>query len=355
VSTSVPERFVRTFEIGGRRIGPGEPAYVIAEAGANHNRDLSTARRLIDVAGWARADAVKFQLYTGADLYAAETPPFEYLEDDRRPRDLLDEIALPREWLPELAAHAREHGLAFFATPFDADAVERLAAVGVPAMKIASFELVDLPLIEAAASVGVPMILSTGMATYGEIEDALRAVEAGGNREVALLRCASLYPSPAEIMNLRAMATMREAFGVPVGLSDHTTGLAIPAAAAALGAELLEKHFTLDRSMNGPDHPFALEPDELAQMVSNVREVEAALGSGRVEGPSQAEAGEMYRLARRSVVAAVEIPAGTTITREMLTTKRPGYGIKPRDMELVVGRASRIHIAADEVITWEKV
>jgi sialic acid synthase SpsE len=328
---------------------------VIAEAGANHNRDLSIAKKLIDVAASAGADAVKFQVYTGAGLYAAETPHFEYLDDERTPTELLDAIALPREWLPELASYTQEKGLAFFATPFDAGAVESLAAVGVPAMKIASFEIVDLPLIRLAASVGVPMILSTGMATYGEIEDALAAVESSGNREVALLRCASLYPAPAEIMNLRAMATMREAFGVPVGLSDHTTGLAVPAAAAALGAELLEKHFTLDRSMPGPDHPFAVEPDELRAMVAAIRDAEASLGTGRLEGPSEAEAGEMYRLARRSVVAAVEIPAGTTITSEMLTTKRPGYGIKPKDIEHLVGRKPRVDIAFDEVITWDKV
>jgi sialic acid synthase SpsE len=347
--------FDQTFEIAGRRIGPGEPAYVIAEAGANHNRDLAVAEKLIDVAADAGADAVKFQVYTGAGLYAAETPRFEYLADNRSPRELLDAIALPREWLPELAAHARERGIAFFATPFDADAVASLAAVEAPAMKIASFELVDLPLIELAASVGVPMILSTGMATYGEIEDALAAVEAGGNRQVGLLRCASLYPSPAEIMNLRAMETLRAAFGVPVGLSDHTTGIAVPAGAAALGAELLEKHFTLSRSMTGPDHPFALEPEELRAMVTAVREVEAALGNGRIEGPSEAESAEMYRLARRSIVAAVAIPVGTVITPEMLTTKRPGYGIKPRERDLVIGRTSRVDIAADEVITWEKV
>jgi sialic acid synthase SpsE len=348
-------RFDESFEIAGRRVGHGEPAYVIAEAGANHNRDLALAKQLIDVAATAGADAVKFQVYTGAGLYAAETPRFEYLQDDRSPRELLDAIALPREWLPDLADYAGERKLAFFATPFDAEAVESLAAIGVPAMKIASFELVDLPLIKLAASVGVPMILSTGMATYGEIEDALRAVQEAGNRKVALLRCASVYPAPAGIMNLRAMATMRVAYGVPVGLSDHTTGISVATGAAALGMELLEKHFTLDRTMKGPDHPFALEPDELRAMIAGVREVEAALGTGRLEGPSDAEASEMYRLARRSVVAAVEIPAGTTIRREMLTTKRPGYGIKPRDIDLLVGRKSLANIASDEVITWDKV
>ena len=178
------------------------------------------------------------------------------------------------------ADHARARGIAFFSSPFDHEAVDGLAALGVPAMKIASFELVDLMLIRKAASVGVPIILSTGMAVYGEIEDALAAVAEAGNESVALLRCASLYPAPPTIMNLRAMATMRGAFGVPVGLSDHTEGIAVPTGAAALQVDLLEKHFTLSRDMEGPDHSFAIEPDELHALVKAVRDVEAALGSG---------------------------------------------------------------------------
>ena len=355
MSGGAETRFRPTFEIAGRMIGRGQPTYVIAEAGANHNRDLGVARELIDVAAEAGADAVKFQVYTGSGLYSTKTPSFKYLEDERSPSELLDEIALPREWLPELSEHARARGLAFFATPFDDEAIEALSAIGVPAMKIASFELVDLPLIRQAAAVGAPIILSTGMATYGEIDDALAAVAETGNSEVALLRCASVYPAPAGIMNLKAMETMRSAFGVPVGLSDHTTGIAVPTAAAALGAELLEKHFTLSREMQGPDHPFALEPEELRAMVSAVREAESALGSGRLEGPSDEEADEMYRLARRSVVAASSIPAGTAITREMLTTKRPGYGVRPKDIELLVGRHARVDIELDDVITWEMV
>lgn len=337
-------------------MGLGELAYVIAEAGANHNRDLGVARELIDVAAHAGADAVKFQTYTGSGLYSTKTPRFEYLGDERRsPQELLDAIALPREWQPELADHARARGIEFFSSPFDAEAVDSLRELGVPAMKIASFEIVDLPLIRHAAGAGVPVIISTGMATYGEVEDALGAVADAGNGEVALLRCASVYPSPPEIMNLRAMATMREAFGVPVGLSDHTTGTSVAAGAAALGAELIEKHFTLSRDMEGPDHAFALEPAELEEMVRAVRNVEAALGNGRLEGPSEAERGEMYDNARSSVIAAVDILKGTEISREMLTVKRPGYGIKPKDLERVVGRRARVDIGFDDVVTWEMV
>jgi len=298
---------------------------------------------------------VKFQTYKGSDMYSSRTPRFKYLKDDRPPHQLLEDISLPREWQPELAEYARQKGIVFFSSPFDRAAVDSLKEVGVPAMKIASFELVDLGLIRYAAEAGVPVILSTGMATYGEIEDALGAVAEAGNRQVALLRCASVYPSPPEIMNLRAMDTMRRAFGVPVGLSDHTTGISVAAGAAALGMEILEKHYTLDRSMEGPDHPFAVEPDELKAMIAGVREVEAALGNGRLEGPSEEEADEMYVLARRSVIAATDIPAGTTITEEMLTVKRPGYGVAPRDMRLLIGRTAKVDIPFDEPITWEMV
>jgi sialic acid synthase SpsE len=348
-------RFPAEIEIGGRRVGPGEPCYVIAEAGANHNRDLGVARELIDVAARAGADAVKFQTYTGAGLYSSKTPRFEYLGDDRPIGEILDSVALPREWQPELVEHARERGIAFFSSPFDNDAVDGLRELGVPAMKIASFEIVDLDLIRHAAGAGVPVIVSTGMATLEEVEDALTAVAEGGASEVALLRTASLYPAPPEIVNLRGMETLRQQFGVPVGLSDHSEGIAVATGGAALGMELIEKHFTLDRTMDGPDHGFALEPDELAAMVAGIRAVEAALGSGAIEGPSELEAGEMYRNARRSVIAATDIPAGTELTREMLTVKRPGYGVKPRDIDELVGRRAKVDIEFDDVITWEMV
>jgi sialic acid synthase SpsE len=347
--------FESSFEIGGRPVGPGRPCYIVAEAGSNHNRDLGIARQLIEVAADAGADAVKFQTYTGSALYSAKTPPFEYLGDERGPAELLDAIALPREWQAELMGYARERGIEFFSTPFDHEAVDSLAELGVAALKIASFELVDLDLIAKAAAVGVPVILSTGMATYGEVEDALGAVAQTGNRQVALLRCASLYPAPPGIMNLRAMATMRRAFGVPVGLSDHTEGVTMAAAAAALEADVYEKHFTLSRELEGPDHPFAIEPDELRAAVSAIRDVEAGLGNGRLEGPSEAESAEMFALGRRSLVAAREIPAGTVITGEMLTSKRPGYGIAPKHRDLVIGRRATVDIESDDVITWSMV
>ncbi len=351
----MPDRFERELSIEGRAVGDGNPAYVIAEAGANHNRDLGVARELIDVAAAAGADAVKFQTYNGRDLYSSRTPRFEYLHDDRSPQELIDAIALPREWQPQLAAYARELGIAFFSSPFDRAAVDSLVAAGVPVMKIASFEIGDLGLIQYTAATGLPLIISCGMATYGEIEDALATVAQTGNRQVALLRCASVYPAAPEIINLRAIVTMRAAFGVPVGLSDHTLGTAVAPASIAFGAVLVEKHFTLSRSMAGPDHSFALEPRELEAMVKGIREVEAALGNGRLEGPSGPESGEMYRLARRSIVAGADIARGTVLDASMLTVKRPGYGIAPKHLPLVVGRVARVDIPFDEIITWQMV
>lgn len=341
--------------IGTRDIGDGHPCYVIAEAGSNHNRDLDVARKLIDVAADAGADAVKFQTFNGRLLYSSKAPKFDYLKGvtDKSPAELLDDLALPREWQPILAEHAKERSIEFLSSPFDRDAVDTLDELGVAAMKIASFELVDLPLIRYIGKTARPLVMSTGMANMGEIEEAIAAAREGGATEIALLQCASLYPSPASIMNLRAIPTMKAAFGVPTGLSDHTLGIHVAASSVAVGANLIEKHFTLDRGMPGPDHSFAVEPGELRDLVAHVRDIEAALGDGIKRGPSAQEAEEMYAKARRSVVAARAIPAGTVITREMLTVKRPGFGIKPRYIDALVGRVARADIDDDEVITWE--
>jgi sialic acid synthase SpsE len=346
-----------TVVFGERSVGDDRPCYVIAEAGANHDRDLEKAHRLVDVAADAGADAVKFQTYTGRGLYSTRAPRFDYLGDlgDQPVHELLDQLALPREWQPELAEHAASVGIHFLSSPFDRDAVDSLDAVGVPAFKIASFEIVDLPLIEYAASKGRPLILSTGMASLAEIDEAVSAARGAGARGVALLQCASVYPAPPEIMNLRAIPMLKQAFRVPVGLSDHTLGTHVAPAAAALGANVVEKHVTLDRTSTGPDHPFAIEPWELRELVRAIRDVEAALGDGTKRGPSAAEAEEMYAKARRSLVAAVAIPAGTPITRDMLTVKRPGHGIRPRFLEAVVGRTARVDIEEDEILTWDVV
>jgi sialic acid synthase SpsE len=342
--------------IGDRWIGDGEPCFVIAEAGANHNRDLTMAKELIAVAAEAQADAVKFQTYSAETLYSRHTPRFTYLESvtDKSTWELIKEIELPREWHAELAEEARTRGLLFMSTPFDHRAVDELDAVGVPAFKIASYEIVDLPLVSHAAKKGKPMILSTGLANYEDIDDAITACHAAGNDDIVLLQCASLYPAPPEVMNLRAIETLRRAFGTLVGLSDHSLGIHMATAARALGASVIEKHYTLSRTLRGPDHPFAVEPGELREMVRQVREVEIALGDGQKRGPHAKER-EMYDKARRSVVALRRIPVGHRIERDMLTIKRPGFGIRPKHIDLVVGRVAKVDIDEDAVITWDMV
>jgi N,N'-diacetyllegionaminate synthase len=341
-------------KIGERWVGDGEPCFIVAEAGANHNRDLQMGKELIDVAAEAGANAVKFQTYSAETLYSKKTPKFTYLEKQtsKDTWQILKEAELPREWQGELQAWARKQDIMFFSAPFDYRAVDELDVLGVPAFKIASFEIVDLPLIGYAAAKGRPMILSTGLATYEDIHDAIQACSSAGNRNIVLLQCASLYPAPPRRINLRAMETMRRAFGVPVGLSDHTTGIHVAGAAVAMGACCVEKHFTLSRSLPGPDHPFAIEPAELKAMVRQIREIEEALGDGRKVGPAPEEE-EMHQKARRSLIAARAIPKGTRIERDMIVIKRPGFGIRPKLIDLVVGRVAKVDIEEDTVLTWD--
>jgi sialic acid synthase SpsE len=343
------------FTVGRRSIGAGEPTYVIAEAGSNHNRDLDVARGLIESAARAGADAVKFQTYSGDRIYSRQTPPISSLQavSDKSATELMEAISLPRHWQSLLAEHAAAHDIDFFSTSFDHEAVDELDQLDVPLMKIASFEICDLPLIRRAAATRRPLIISTGMATLGEIEAALHAAGDEGNDRVVLLQCTSMYPAPPRLINLRAMETMRQAFQVPVGLSDHTTGTSIPIAAAALGAAMIEKHFTLDRSMPGPDHSFSLEPAELTAMIAAIREAEAALGDGLKAGPSPEERQDLYRVGRRSLVAARSLDVGTVLERDMLTTKRPGFGIPPSELDRVLGRTLKVGVDEDDILQWE--
>ena len=341
-------------KIGDRWVGEDEPTFVIAEAGANHDRKLSQAKQLINVAVEAEADAVKFQVYSAETLYSRKTPQFSYLketEGDKSTYDILKDIEIPREWLGELAEYCRKKGIIFLATPFDYEAVDQLDDVGVPAYKWASFEIVDLPLLRYAPAKGKPMLLATGMCNTDDIRDALDAVRSAGNEDVVLLQCTSLYPTQINQVNLRMMDTLRDTFRLPVGLSDHTEGITVPIAAVARGACVIEKHYTLSRKLRGPDHPFAIEPDELRQMVKAIRDVERSLGSGAKQMiPEEAE---MAKLGRRSIIARVDIPRGTKITEEMLIIKRPGYGIRPKFLDDVIGREAKQDIEKDDIITWE--
>jgi len=337
--------------IGRRKVGEGEPCYVIAEAGSNHNRDWDTALKLIDVAVDAGADAVKWQTYSAETMYSKKAPDFDHLKENTW--ELIKRIEMPREWHADLAKACADKGVHFLSTPFDLAAVEQLGKVGAPAFKIASFEINHLPLLRACAETGKPIILSTGMADLADIELALETIAKAGGKQVALLHCAIGYPPKFSNLHLRAMDTMRQAFSVPVGFSDHTLGIVSDIAAVARGANIVEKHYTLSRAMEGPDHPFALEPDELKDMVTAIRQTEQALGSPRKYRTADEE--EFYHGARRSLVAHCAIAKGTVIEPSMLAVKRPGWGIHPKFFDVVVGRTARVDMEEDDIITWEMV
>jgi sialic acid synthase SpsE len=336
-----------------RRIGDGQPCFIIAEIGSNHNHDFAIATRMIDAAADAGVDAVKFQTFRADQHYSRHAPGFSYL-NNCSPYDLIRSLEIDRSWHAPLKRHSESRGLVFFSSPCDVEAIDELAALGVPAYKVASYDLTDLALIRHMAATGRPVLLSTGMADWMDIQRAVDACRQQGNERIVLLQCTSLYPAPARLSNLRAIPVMREAFGVLTGYSDHTDGDHVCGAAVALGACLVEKHFTLDRTMAGPDHSFAIEPSELAGMVRRIRDVEAALGDGAKTGPRPEER-EMFEKGRRSIHAASRIAKGQIITPAMLTSKRPGLGIPPHLIDVVVGRSARVDIDADQWITWDMI
>lgn len=337
--------------IGSRQVGDGQPVFIVAEIGSNHDQDFDKALLLIDVAAEAGVDAVKFQTFRASQHYSRRTPGFSFL-GGRDTFALIESLELDRSWQARLLAHANSRGVEFFSSPCDVEALAELDALGVPTHKLASFDLPDVGLVAAMARTGKPIVLSTGMATWMDIQLALDVMAAEGNDQVILLQCTSLYPAPATLANLRAMRSMQAAFGTLIGYSDHTMGDHVALASVALGACFIEKHFTLDRSLPGPDHPFAMEPTELAAMVQRIREVESSLGDGRKAGPRPEEA-EMAEKGRRSLHARDDIPAGTVIADDMLVVKRPGLGISPSLRSLVVGRKAARMIEHDEWITWD--
>lgn len=348
----------RRFEVAGRRVGQGEPCYVVAEAGVNHNCDVALGRQLIETAHAAGADAIKFQSYTASKIATRVAPRYWVEPDDPQGTqwDTFDKLdKLSDADFAALLAHARATGIVAFSAPFDDDAVDRLAALDVPAFKIASADLTAHPLIERAARVGRPMILSTGTSTLAEVEEALEVCRRAGNERVLLLHCTLRYPCPPEGINLRMMEHLMRAFPeVPVGLSDHSLGISVPQAAVALGACMVEKHYTVDKKLPGsPDHHLSVDPPELRAMVDGIRTVEKALGKS-VKGLEPLEQ-EAFLYARRSVTSAVAIAKGATITRAMLTYKRPGTGISPRFFDLVAGRTARVDIPEDTTLTWDMV
>lgn len=345
---------MRAITIHGREVGPGHPVYIIAEMSANHRQDFDTAARIMEAAKEAGADAVKLQTYTPDTLTIdSEKDLFRIRETiwkGVKLYDLYREAYMPWEWQPKLKEIADRLGMDLFSSPFDASAVDFLETLDVPAYKVASFELVDLPLLSRIAATRKPIILSTGMATKEEIEEALRAIGEAGGEEVCLLKCTSAYPAPPEEMNLRTLPDLSEAFGVPVGLSDHTLGSEVALAAVALGASLIEKHFTLSRGVPGPDSSFSMEPAEFAAMVKGIRTVEKALGRISYElSEKEAES----RPFRRSLFVVKDMRAGDLFTEENVRSIRPGNGLHTRHLGEVLGKRAARNVDRGTPLSWD--
>lgn len=343
--------------INNRRIGEGNPVYIVAEISANHGHDYERAVQLLEVAKEAGADAVKLQTYTPDTMTIDSDRPYfriggGTLWDGRTLHDLYGDAYTPWEWQPRLKEVAGRLGLDLFSTPFDSTAVDFLEEMGVPAHKVASFELVDLPLIEKIAGTGKPIIMSTGMATLGEIEEAVRAARGAGNTQLALLKCTSAYPALPQSMNLRSIPHLAEAFGVPAGLSDHTLGTAVPVAAVTLGACIIEKHFTLSRNAPGPDTAFSLEPEEFRAMVEAIRVAETALGEVRYGGDPEEEKSRAFR---RSLFVVRDVKAGEVFTEENVRSIRPGHGLPPKHLKEVLGQKAAEDLARGTPLSWKHV
>jgi N-acetylneuraminate synthase len=343
--------------VGDRLIGPGHPAFLIAEAGVNHNGDVDLARRLVDAAARAGADAVKFQTFKAERLVTRDAPKAAYqrrgTDASETQLEMLRRLELTEAHHAAIQAHCVDRGILFLSTPFDEPCADQLRGLGVPAFKVSSGDVTNLPFLQTLARKGLPLILSTGMSTLPEVNQAVAAIDGAtaGRCPLVLLHCVSSYPADPATANLRAMETMRQAFGVPVGYSDHTPGLEVPLAAAALGACVVEKHFTLDRALPGPDHAASLEPEELEALVRGIRAVEAALGHGRKE-PTAVEL-DVARVARKSIVAARDLAPTTVLTSDTLAVKRPGTGLPPAMLPEVMGRTVAVHVPEGTPLSLE--
>lgn len=345
----------RELIIAGRRVGDGHPCFVIAEAGVNHNGDPALAQRLVDAALEAGADAVKFQTFSAEQLATADAPKAAYQAEATDPAesqlDMLRRLELTRDVYRALHAYCRSRNILFLATPFDEGSADFLHELGMEAIKVPSGEITNLPLLAHVARKRKPMIVSTGMATLEEVDGAVRVIRREGCGEIALLHCVSNYPAAAADANLRAMRTMSDAFNLPAGYSDHTLGMEVALGAAALGACIIEKHLTLDRALPGPDHRASLEPEEFKDLVRGIRIVESALGHGRKE-PAPSEA-STAKVARRSLVAARDLPAGAVLEEGDIACRRPGTGLPPALRDSLIGRRTRVAVNAGSLLQME--
>lgn len=325
--------------------------FIIAEAGVNHNGSFELACKLVDAAKEAGVDCIKFQTFKSDKLVSHTAQKAEYQKDttgEGSQVDMLKKLELSYEEFISLKDYCDKNGICFLSTPFDFDSIDFLNSINMPFWKIPSGEVTNYPYLVALAKTGKTVVMSTGMCEMDEIQTAINVLRDNGAKEIKLLHCNTEYPTPFEDVNLRAMNAMRDAFGLEVGYSDHTKGIEVPVAAAALGATIIEKHFTLDRNMEGPDHKASLEPDELAQMVNCIRNIEKALGNG-VKTPSPSEK-KNIAVARKSIVAAKSIKAGEMLTEDNITVKRPGTGVSPMKWREVIGTKAARDFAEDELI-----
>jgi N-acetylneuraminate synthase len=342
--------------IAGRPIGPDHPPYVIAEMSGNHNGDIGRAFALIEAAKASGADAVKLQTYTADTITIDHDGPGFLIEGGlwhgRKLHELYEEAHTPWDWHERLFDKAREVGITAFSSPFDPTAVDFLDGLGAPAFKVASFEIVDTPLVAKMARTGKPLIISTGLASPDDIADAVAAARGAGGNDLVLLHCTSGYPTPASQMHLRTLGDLAAAHGTLIGLSDHTMGTAVSVAAVALGACLIEKHFTLARADGGVDSAFSLEPDELARLVSDCRDAWAALGSVHYEEVEAEAAGRDHR---RSLYVVADVAKGQPLTEQNIRSIRPGHGLRPKHLYAVLGRPAARDLKRGEPLAWDQI
>ena len=326
--------------------------FIIAEAGVNHNGDLNIAKKLVDKAAEAGADAVKFQTFKSEKLASRYAPKAEYqletTDSTESQADMLKKLELTQDMHLELIDYCNRRSIQFLSTPFEIESLKYLLSIGLKTIKLPSGEITNYPLLKEAGESQARIILSTGMSTLQEVKEAVKVLQENGCKDLTLLHCNTQYPTPYEDVNLNAMLTLHKETGLPVGYSDHTRGIEVPIAAAALGATVIEKHFTLDRNMEGPDHKASLEPDELKEMVSSIRHIEDAMGDG-IKRPSESEF-ENISVVRKSIVASKSIKEGEIFSEDNLTTKRPGTGISPMEWNEIIGTKAIRDFEVDELI-----
>jgi len=326
--------------------------FIIAEAGVNHNGSFELAKRLVDKAVWAGADCIKFQTFNSKSLVSKNAKKAEYqkktTDSNENQLEMLKKLELSKEKFIELRDFCNQKGIIFLSTPFDLESISFLSSIGVDTWKVPSGEITNYPFLKMIGQRKEKVIMSTGMSTIEEVRYAVGVLKNFGTTDITLLHCTTEYPAPYDSVNLKAMQSLQKEFGFKVGYSDHTSGIEIPVAAVAIGATVIEKHFTLDKNMEGPDHKASLEPEELRQMVLSIRNVEVALGNG-IKQPSEAEK-KNIAITRKSIVAACDIKRGDVFTEQNLTTKRPGNGISPMRWEEIMGTKAVRNFMADELI-----